>query len=79
MRKVPDNVPNQEMLKANLQRPLTSVPDPFGQYPSFGAHNNAMLRRFLDTFGFEYEFISATEFYRSGRFDPHPAPRRRTL
>ncbi len=69
MRKVPDNVPQQEMLKANLQRPLTSVPDPFGEYDSFGAHNNAMLRRFLDTFGFEYEFISATEFYRSGRFD----------
>ena len=70
MRKVPDNVPNQEMLRANLQRPLTSVPDPFGEYESFGAHNNAMLRRFLDTFGFEYEFVSATEFYRSGRFDP---------
>jgi lysyl-tRNA synthetase class 1 len=69
MRKVPDNVPNQAMLRENLQRPLTSVPDPFGEYESFGAHNNAMLRRFLDTFGFEYEFISATEFYRSGRFD----------
>ena len=69
MRKVPDNVPNPEMLRENLQRPLTSVPDPFGEYPSFGDHNNAMLRRFLDTFGFEYEFISATEFYRSGRFD----------
>ena len=69
MRKVPENVPQQEMLKANLQRPLTSVPDPFGEYESFGAHNNAMLRRFLDTFGFEYEFISATEFYKSGRFD----------
>jgi lysyl-tRNA synthetase class 1 len=69
MRKVPDNVPNREMLKENLQRPLTSVPDPFGEYESFGAHNNAMLRRFLDTFGFEYEFVSATEFYRSGRFD----------
>ncbi|WP_343117072.1 lysine--tRNA ligase [Ostreiculturibacter nitratireducens] len=69
MRKVPDNVPQQEMLKANLQRPLTSVPDPFGQYESFGHHNNAMLRRFLDTFGFEYEFVSATEFYRSGQFD----------
>jgi lysyl-tRNA synthetase class 1 len=69
MRKVPDNVPNQEMLRANLQRPLTSVPDPFGEYESFGAHNNAMLRRFLDTFGFEYEFVSATDFYRSGRFD----------
>ena len=55
MRKVPDNVPNQAMLRENLQRPLTSVPDPFGQYESFGAHNNAMLRRFLDTFGFEYE------------------------
>ncbi len=70
MRKVPDNVPNQAMLRENLQRPLTSVPDPFGEYESFGAHNNAMLRRFLDTFGFEYEFISATEFYKSGRFNP---------
>ncbi len=69
MRKVPDNVPNPDGLREHLQRPLTSVPDPFGQYESFGHHNNAMLRRFLDTFGFEYEFISATEFYRSGQFD----------
>ncbi|MCL4190040.1 MAG: lysine--tRNA ligase, partial [Rhodobacteraceae bacterium] len=69
MRKVPDNVPNPAMLREHLQRPLTSVPDPFGEYPSFGHHNNAMLRRFLDTFGFAYEFISATDFYRSGRFD----------
>ena len=70
MRKVPDNVPQTEMLREHLQEPLTTVPDPFGEYPSFGAHNNAMLRRFLDTFGFEYEFISATEFYKSGQFDP---------
>ena len=69
MRKVPENVPNTEMLREHLQEPLTTVPDPFGEYPSFGAHNNAMLRRFLDTFGFEYEFISATEFYKSGQFD----------
>lgn len=69
MRKVPDNVPNTGMLRQHLQKPLTSVPDPFGDYESFGAHNNAMLRRFLDTFGFEYEFISATDFYRSGAFD----------
>ena len=69
MRKVPENVPNGDMLRAHLQRPLTSVPDPFGEYDSFGGHNNAMLRRFLDTFGFEYEFISATDFYKSGRFD----------
>ncbi|WP_050929582.1 lysine--tRNA ligase [Aestuariivita boseongensis] len=69
MRKVPGNVPNPEMLKEHLQKPLTSVPDPFGEFDSFGGHNNAMLRRFLDTFGFEYEFISATEFYRSGQFD----------
>ena len=69
MRKVPDNVPNPDMLREHLQRPLTSVPDPFGQYESFGHHNNAMLRRFLDTFGFQYDFISATEFYRSGQFD----------
>lgn len=70
MRKVPDNVPRTEMLREHLQRPLTAVPDPFGEYESFGAHNNAMLRRFLDAFGFEYEFVSATDFYRSGRFDP---------
>jgi lysyl-tRNA synthetase, class I len=69
MRKVPENVPNPEMLREHLQRPLTSVPDPFGEYESFGHHNNAMLRRFLDTFGFQYEFISATEFYASGQFD----------
>jgi lysyl-tRNA synthetase, class I len=69
MRKVPENVPNPAGLREHLQRPLTSVPDPFGKYESFGHHNNAMLRRFLDTFGFQYEFISATEFYRSGRFD----------
>ena len=69
MRKVPENVPNQELLQANLQRPLTSVPDPFEEYESFGHHNNAMLRRFLDTFGFDYEFYSATDFYKSGQFD----------
>ncbi|WP_224813753.1 lysine--tRNA ligase [Hasllibacter sp. MH4015] len=69
MRKVPGNVPNAEGLHEHLQKPLTKVPDPFGTHESFGHHNNAMLRRFLDTFGFEYEFISATEFYGTGRFD----------
>ncbi|SOB93916.1 lysine--tRNA ligase [Rhodobacter maris] len=69
MRKVPENVPQQDLLKANIQKPLTAVPDPFGEFPSFGDHNNAMLRRFLDTFGFEYEFASATEYYTSGKFD----------
>ena len=69
MRKVPGNVPNPERLVEHLQRPLTSVPDPFEEYESFGHHNNAMLRRFLDTFGFEYDFISAMEFYQSGQFD----------
>ena len=70
MRKIPDNVPSREFLEPYLQRPLTSVPDPWtNEYASFGDHNNAMLRRFLDTFGFNYEFASATEYYRSGRFD----------
>src|ERR671916_1236418 len=69
LRKVPDNVPNKEMLAAHLGKPLTSVPDPFGTHESFGAHNNARLRAFLDAFGFEYEFASATDYYRSGRFD----------
>ncbi len=69
LRKVPDNVPNGEMLARDLGKPLTKVRDPFGTHPSFGAHNNARLRAFLDTFGFDYEFLSATECYTSGRFD----------
>ena len=69
MRKVPDNVPNREMLREFLGRPLTDVPDPFGTHESFGHHNNARLRAFLDGFGFDYEFISATQSYRSGAFD----------
>ncbi len=69
LRKVPDNVPNKEMLTAHLGKPLTQVPDPFNEYPSFGAHNNARLRSFLDTFGFEYEFLSSTDCYKAGRFD----------
>ena len=69
LRKVPDNIPNKEMLAEHLGKPLTQVPDPFGDHPSFGQHNNARLRAFLDTFGFDYEFLSATECYRAGRFD----------
>jgi lysyl-tRNA synthetase, class I len=69
LRKVPDNIPNKEMVTEHLGKPLTQVPDPFGEYPSFGQHNNARLKAFLDTFGFEYEFLSATECYMSGRFD----------
>ena len=69
LRKVPDNVPNKELLEKHLGQPLTTVPDPFGTHPSFGAHNNARLRAFLDQFGFDYEFASSTEFYKSGRFD----------
>ena len=69
LRKVPDNVPQQEMLTNYLGHPLTKVPDPFGEYESFAHHNNAMLRRFLDRFGFDYEFVSSTDYYASGRFD----------
>ena len=69
LRKVPDNVPNKEMLAQHLGKPLTAVPDPFGTHDSFGAHNNARLRAFLDTFGFDYEFASSTDYYKSGKFD----------
>ncbi|MBV8617105.1 MAG: lysine--tRNA ligase [Acetobacteraceae bacterium] len=69
LRKVPDNVPNRDMLAQHLGKPLTQIPDPFGSHESFGAHNNARLRAFLDSFGFDYEFASATEYYRTGRFD----------
>ena len=76
LRKVPDNVPNREMMArytgdkaTTFGTPLTSIPDPFGTHESFGHHNNARLRSFLDSFGFEYEFQSSTDWYRSGRFD----------
>ena len=69
LRKVPDNVPNAAMLTEHLGRPLTQIPDPFGTDASFAHHNNAMLRHFLDRFGFDYEFLSATDCYSSGRFD----------
>ncbi|PIW55980.1 MAG: lysine--tRNA ligase [Sphingomonadales bacterium CG12_big_fil_rev_8_21_14_0_65_65_10] len=70
LRKVPDNVPNRELLEANLHKPLSRVPNPFGtSHESFAAHNNAMLRAFLDRFGFDYEFIAANDRYNSGRFD----------
>ena len=69
LRKVPDNVPNKELLAQDLGKPLTKVRDPFGTHPSFGEHNNARLRAFLDHFGFDYEFASSTEYYKSGRFD----------
>jgi lysyl-tRNA synthetase class 1 len=69
LRKVPDGIPNPELLRANLGKPLTVVPDPFGTHSSFGAHNNARLRAFLDGFGFDYEFLSSTDCYRSGMFN----------
>src|SRR5471032_557508 len=69
LRKVPDNLPQQEMLTANLGKPLTSIPDPFGTHESFGHHMNARLRAFLDRFDFRYEFYSSTATYKSGRFD----------
>src|SRR5690348_38155 len=69
LRKVPDNIPNKDLVERHLKKPLTQVPDPFGTHPSFGEHNNARLRAFLDHFGFQYEFLSSTECYKSGRFD----------
>jgi lysyl-tRNA synthetase class 1 len=70
LRKVPDNVPNKGLLAAYLDKPLSAVPDPFSnEHASFAAHNNARLRRFLDRFGFDYEFMSATETYKAGLFD----------
>ena len=70
LRKIPENVPNRAMLEEDRDKPVRDVRDPFGGHDSFGAHNNARLRVFLDGFGFDYEFLSATDCYRSGRFDP---------
>jgi lysyl-tRNA synthetase class 1 len=69
LRKVPDNIENGDVLRANLGKPLTRIPDPFGCHESFAHHNNAMLREFLDRFGFDYEFVSASDRYNSGAFD----------
>ena len=69
LRKVPDNIENKAVLENNLGKALTNIPDPFGTHESFGAHNNARLQAFLDQFGFDYEFISSTDCYKSGRFD----------
>ncbi len=69
LRKVPGNIPNKEVLEQNIGKPLTGIPDPFGEYESFAHHNNARLMKFLDSFGFEYEFYSSTECYKSGKFD----------
>ena len=69
LRKVPDNIENKQIIEPHLGKPLTSIPDPFGTHDSFGAHNNARLRAFLDDFGFDYEFVSSTERYKAGAFD----------
>ena len=69
LRKVPDNVPNQDLLNNNLHKPLTEVPDPFNKYKSFGEHNNEMLKKFLKQFNFKYKFKSSTELYKSGKFN----------
>jgi lysyl-tRNA synthetase class 1 len=69
LRKVPDNIPNKELIAKHLGKPLTKVPDPFEKFNSFGEHNNAMLKSFLDSFGFQYEFQSSTHYYTNGLFD----------
>ena len=69
LRKVPDNIPNDEILKKNIGKPLTSIPDPFGKYQSFAEHNNTMLKQFLKKFNFEFSFKSSTENYKNGTFN----------
>ena len=69
LRKIPDNIPNSKKLEENLHKPLTSVPDPFDKYSSFGEHNNEMLKKFLDEFNFIYSFKSSTQLYKSGYFN----------
>ena len=69
LRKVPDNIPNSEILSENLEKPLSDIPDPYNKFSSFADHNNNLLKEFLDQFGFEYEFASATDYYKNGNFD----------
>ena len=69
LRKIPDNIPNQKILNENLHKPLTSIPDPFNKFASFGEHNNEMLKKFLNEFNFKYVFKSSTDLYKSGFFN----------
>ena len=69
LRKVPENIPNDKILKNNLGKPLTSIPDPFNKFKSFAEHNNTMLKQFLKKFNFEFSFKSSTENYKSGKFN----------
>ena len=69
LRKVPENIPNKEILEKNLHKPLTSVPDPFNKFKSFGEHNNEMLKKFLNEFKFNFTFVSSTETYKKGKFN----------
>ena len=69
LRKIPDNIPNKEILEKNMHKPLTNVPDPFKKFKSFGEHNNEMLKKFLNEFKFNYIFKSSTETYKSGLFN----------
>ncbi len=69
LRKIPDNIPNKDIIFEHLGKSLTDVPDPFGEYASFGEHNNSKLKSFLDKFGFDYEFISSTDYYKNGFFN----------
>ena len=69
LRKVPENIPNSNILDANLGKPLTKIPDPFNKFSSFGEHNNEMLKSFLDKFKFKYNFKSSTEHYQTGKFN----------
>ena len=69
LRKVPENIPNKQILDQNINKPLTQVPDPFKKFKSFGEHNNEMLKKFLNEFNFIYSFKSSTELYKSGFFN----------
>jgi len=69
LRKVPDNIPNDKILYENLGKPLTSIPDPFNKFDSFGEHNNEMLKDFLNKFNFKFNFKSSTENYKGGKFN----------
>ena len=71
LRKVPENLPNQKMLKENLGKPVSSIPDPFGKYETFADNVNNKLKTFLDTFEIKFELKSATELYKSGFFDKY--------
>ena len=69
LRKVPLNMPRQDMLANHLGKPLCHIPDPFETSDSYSGTMNTKLRSFLDGYQFDYTFQGSYEAYQRGDFN----------